>query len=127
MEKLNPSQAFVGETCRSACKMMKGISRQLLTMSASYERLDLEESSQAVYKSLETVVNSLHTIQESLSETALQIKKEMGSEGRSEEDIEQEENEFPEKMVITKDEYEIMNNIFILYTSGIMNSEHLSA
>jgi len=106
---------------------MKGISRQLLTMSASYERLDLEESSQAVYKSLETVVNSLHTIQESLSETALQIKKEMGSEGRSEEDIEQEENEFPEKMVITKDEYEIMNNIFILYTSGIMNSENLSA
>ena len=38
-------------------------------------------------------------------------------------EIEEIIDEFPERMVITKDEYEIMNNIFVIYTSGIMNND----
>ena len=112
MSKPQPSVAMVMETCLSACKAMKMISKQLLSFSGSYSKLPYKKDGD-VYESLSDVMKDLRHIQYSM----VNIAKEMNL---------QIDNDFeiimPDHFVITEKEYRLLNNVFDEYT-GIISSK----
>jgi len=118
MEKPRPSDALVKDTCMSACKMMKMVSKQLMVMSASYDRIPFEKSSSPIYDTLGVIMSSIGAIQESLIKTGSIMKIELNEELSGE--------NFPDEIVITTKEYKLLNAVFLEYMTAQSTSEEYS-
>lgn len=110
-----PSVAVVDETCRAACKAMKLQARQLLMLSASYAKLPFENSGQEIFQVLTVTMDSIQKLQKSLTTAAERMKGDLG--------VENQENEiFPQTLVVTVKEYAFLNAVFQEYTTSILDS-----
>ena len=118
MESPRPSEAVVKDTCMSACKIMKLISKQLMVMSASYERIKLENSSSPIYETLGVIMESINSMQDSLIKTGSMMKIELAKELEGE--------TFPEQVIVTAKEYRLLNAVFLEYMTSQCTSESYS-
>ena len=72
-----PSENFVDDCTRSACKSLKSLSRQLIMLSASYKSRDFSTSGPAITKALRQVMTSVRCIQDTLTDASLAMNAEM--------------------------------------------------
>lgn len=106
-----PSFAIVNETCIATCKSMKGLSRQLMLLSASYQKGNFSTSGVIIYRSLLQIMESVRHIQDSLEIAAKSMNFDIDSES--------DEISFPDSFVITTKEYAFLNSVLAEYTSII--------
>ena len=118
MDIPKPSETMVKDTCLTACKMMKLVSKQLMVMSASYERIPLEKSSSPIYDTLLVVMESLRSIQESLIKTGSVMKLELSTEVTV--------DTFPKEIIVTEKEYKLLNAVFLEYMTVQSTSQEYS-
>lgn len=111
-----PSVAVVDETCRSACKALKLQSKQLLMLSSSYAKLPFDNSGDEILQVLSVTMESINTIQESLTKAATAMKSDI--------DLDNLELRFPETVVVTAKEYAFLNTVFEEYTKGISSKDY---
>lgn len=76
-ESVCPSENFVDECTRSACRSLKSLSRQLIMLNASYNSRDFSTSGPAITKALRQVMTSVQCIQDTLTEAGLAMNAEM--------------------------------------------------
>ena len=111
-----PSSTLVNETCLEACKAMKLQSRQLLKLSASYDKIPFEKSGKDILETLNITIKSLNDIQNSLIRTGKIMNSEI------------EDNTFLEPIetvVVTKKEFILLNAVFREYTD-VLTSNNFS-
>ena len=94
----------VKDTCMSACKMMKLLSKQLIVLSTTYEKIPLNESCAQIYETMGVVIESTRKMQESMIKTGNAINEDMdsGVEG----------NTFTDQVVMSQREYRLLTSVF---------------
>lgn len=120
---VHPSEAIVGETSMSACRMMKMMSKQLIILSTTYKKVPFEKRkcTDTIYKTLKVVIESIKKMQESLIESGKAMNAEMGDTDMDG------DAQFPTEVVITTKEYRFLNAVFLEYmTSNQGSSEAFS-
>lgn len=118
MSKSSPSVAVVDETCRAACKALHLQSKQLLMLSSSYAKVPFDRSGDDILQALNVTIESLQTIQESLSKAAKSMKCDLDLEDTNNLKV------FPDTIVVTGKEYAFLNAVFQEYTDSISSQDY---
>ena len=96
---------MVKDTCMSACKIMKLLSKQLLVLSTTYEKMPLESSCVQIYETMGVVIESTRKIQDSMIKSGNAINEEILESG-IEEDV------FPDEVSMCLKEYNLLTSVF---------------
>ena len=104
-----PSDNFVDECTRSACKSLKSLSRQLLMLNASYNSRDFNASGPAITKALRQVMESVQCIQHTLTEAGLAMNADMDGVCV---------DAAPSSVVVSEKEYAFLNAVFAEYVAN---------
>ncbi|CAM9709542.1 unnamed protein product [Ectocarpus sp. 6 AP-2014] len=105
-----PSENFVDECTRSACRSLKSLSRQLLMLNASYSSRDFRTSGPAISKAFRQVMTSVRCMQDTLTEAGLAMNAEM--EGVC-------VDAAPSSVVVSEKEYAFLNAVFAEYVARL--------
>jgi len=93
----------VKDTCMSACKMMKLLSKQLMVLSTAYEKIPLDESCAQIYETLGVVIESTNKMQESMIKSGNAINEDMNGVER---DV------FTDQVAMSQREYRLLTSVF---------------
>jgi len=94
---------MVRETCLSACKMMKLLSKQLIVLSTTYEKVPLHSSCDQIYETMGVIIESTRKMQESMIKSGNAINEDMSGSGG---DV------FTDQVAMSQREYRLLSAVF---------------
>lgn len=112
-EQVVPSEKFVDESTRSVCSSLKSLSKQLLLLNASYGKREFRSSGPTITKALRQVLTSVQWMQDTLTEAALAMNKEIAADPIG---------PGPESVVVSAKEYTLLNAVFAAYTERVAST-----